>query len=345
VGCGDDLATCGTGKRALDGIETVRFIVANYGTRHAGMLLAHLHSVQRAQADAAISVYWQDMPAEILAALERVAPRAEFIRTEYDFDRDPLQRISSKVVCWARAAEENMTESRLVFCDSDTLARRSLDSFFETLDWDVVLTSKPERVPLNSGVVLARGGERSGAFFRRWRDETLEILQTPELFAQANDPAEPYGGTDQMSLYRMLPYRDAVDGYTVDCDGQTARVRMEQCARLNEINSGPLQEQTHVVHYKGGWQRILLDGRPFSRFRPRAKSWEMLEFFLETFSDALAVVNANAARRYTAEDFGIKWPWYYDRGEFNRPAYAAWRVKEAAKRAWLLATGRLKTGM
>jgi hypothetical protein len=39
---------------------------------------------------------------------------------------------------------------------------------------------------------------------------------------------------------------------------------VEQCARLNEINSGPLREQTHVVHYKGGWQRILLDGRPFS---------------------------------------------------------------------------------
>jgi hypothetical protein len=31
------------------------------------------------------------------------------------------------------------------------------------------------------------------------------------------------------------------------------------------------------------------------RFRPRAKSWEMLEFFLETFREALAVVNANAA--------------------------------------------------
>ena len=148
-----------------------------------------------------------------------------------------------------------------------------------------------------------------------------------------------------MALYRMLPYRDAADAYAVTCDGQMVRVRVEQCARLNEINSGPLQEDTHIVHYKGGWQRILLDGRPFSRFRPRVKSWEMFEFFLETFRDALAVVNANAARRYTAEDFGIQWPWYYDRGEFNRPAYAAWRVKEAAKRMWLLASGRLKPGM
>jgi hypothetical protein len=309
------------------------------------MLLAHLHSIGRIHPDAAISVYWQDMPEEILTALELVAPRAEFIRTRYDFDRDPLQRISSKVLCWARAAEEHGREPRLAFCDADTLVRRSLDSFFAMADWDVVITAKPERVPLNSGVVLARGSEATSAFFRRWRDETLHILRSPELFAEANDAAQPYGGTDQMSLYRMLPFRDGVSDYTVACGERTARIRLENCAALNETNSRPLQDGTHVVHYKGGWQRILLDGRPFSRFRPRAESWEMMRFFLETFAEALAVVNASGARRFTPEEFGIRWPWYYDRGRFNRPAYAAWRIKEAAKRVWLLATGRLKAGM
>jgi hypothetical protein len=76
-------------------------------------------------------VYWQDIPRRFVAALERVAPSGRVYSAQIiDFDRDPLQRISSKVVCWARAAEENITESRLVFCDSDTLARRNLHSFF-----------------------------------------------------------------------------------------------------------------------------------------------------------------------------------------------------------------------
>src|SRR5688500_1388320 len=100
LGGGDDLATCRPCRGPLGGVEALRFIVANYGARHAGMLLAHLHSIRKAHPEAAISVYWQDLPEEICAALKRVAPRAEFVRTDYDFDRDPLQRISSKVLCW-----------------------------------------------------------------------------------------------------------------------------------------------------------------------------------------------------------------------------------------------------
>lgn len=323
----------------------MRFIVANYGTRHAGMLLAHLHSITRSNPFAAISVYWQDIPEDIVAAMRVVAPQAEFVRTDFDFARDPLQRISSKVLCWGRAAEDHANESQLVFCDSDTLVRRDLAPFFEDLNADVVLTSKPERVPLNSGVILARGGAATAAFFRAWREETLSILRSPELFAQANDQTQPYGGTDQMSLYRMLPYREEALEYSVPCGTQTARIRLEACARLNETNSRRLTDEIHVIHYKAGWQRILLDGRPFSRFRPREASWEMLDYFLRTFTEALGRVNSVAKHRWTAADFGICWPWYYYRGAFNRPAYAVWRLKEAGKRAWLMATGRLKSGM
>ncbi len=323
----------------------MRFVVANYGSRHAGLLLAHLHSVTRSHPDATISVYWQDIPAELRDGLQRVAPRATYVQTAYDFDADPLQRISSKVLCWARAAEEHSNEPRLVFCDSDTLVRRNLAGFFADDDWDVTITAKSERVPLNSGVVLARGGQTATAFFRAWRKETVHILQTPELFAQANDQTQPYGGTDQMSLYRMLPFREGASRYEVAGPVGSARIRVVPCATLNETNSRPLTPETRIVHYKAGWQRILLDGRPFSRFRPRAESWEMFGFFLETFSEALAIVNAGSGRRFTAADFGIAWPWYYQRGEFSAPAYAAWRLKEAARRAWLLATGRLEAGM
>ena len=323
----------------------MRFIVANYGTRHAGMLLAHLHSVTLSNPGVAITVYWQDIPEEICAALRIVAPQADFVRTHFDFASDPLQRISSKVLCWSRAAEEHASEPRLVFCDSDTLVRRDLAPFFEHGDSDVILTSKPERVPLNSGVILARGGAATTAFFHAWRHETLAILSAPELFAQANDQTQPYGGTDQMSLYRMLPFREGVTQYLVSRQGQHTRVHLEPCAKLNETNSRPLEDSIHVVHYKAGWQRILLDGRPFSRFRPREASWDMLGYFLQTFTDALARVNAASSRRWNAADFGICWPWYYDRGAFNPSAYGLWRLKEAAKRAWLMATGRLKPGM
>lgn len=309
------------------------------------MLLTHLHSITRTHPEAAIAVYWQDIPERTLEALRVVAPKADFIPTAFDFAQDPLQRISSKVLCWARAAEEFSRERELVFCDSDTLVRRPLAGFFSAQDADIVVTEKPERVPLNSGVILARGGEAATAFFHTWREETLQILRTPELFAQANDQTQPYGGTDQMSLYRMLSYRAGTTRYSVRCGTQDVAVAMEACARLNETNSRPLADDIHVIHYKAGWQRILLDGRPFSRFRPRRESWEMLGLFLETFREALIAVNRQIGRTDRPADYGIRWPWYYRDGRWNAPAYAAWRAREAAKRAWLMITGQLKPGM
>ena len=318
----------------------MRFIVANYGSRHAGMLLAHLESIARSHPGAGVSVYWQDMPGRLIGGIRAAFPGVEFVETKFDFAGDPIQRISSKVLCWARAAEEHRGD--LVFADGDTLVRRDVSSFFKD-DADVVFTTKPENVPLNTGVILTRGD--AGPFMRAWRDATTRILQMPELFAQANDQSLPYGGTDQMSLYQMLGYERERGLYEIDCEGRPVRLRAEPCARLNETNSRPLSDEICVVHYKAGWQQILLNGRPFSKWRPREASWEMLTFFLETFVAGLNRVNAATDDGLTAHDFGIAWPWYWQQGKFSASLYAAWRVKAALERGWLLLRGKLKPGM
>lgn len=322
----------------------MRFIVANYGPRHVGMLLAHLQSVAQTHPQAAVSVYWQDLPAAVIDALRAAFSQVDFIETALRFDRDQLQRISSKVRCWTRAIEEHSGE--LVFADSDTLVRGDLSGYLAKREVDLVFTTKTEeRVPLNTGVMLTTANAASRTFFRRWSEETEHILKTPELFAQANDRSLPYGGTDQMSFQRIVGYERTRESYTVPIEDQCVRLHAEPCAVLNETNSRPLSTPEgrliRVVHYKGGWQRILLDGRPFSPARPRQSSWEMLAFFFETFASALARVNAAAQRNFTARDFGIVWPWYLRDGRLSWPGYAAWRVKEAAKRAWLASTGQL----
>ncbi len=326
----------------MENDKALRFIVANYGSRHSGMLLAHLESVALSHPAARVAVYWQDMPARLIGAIRTAFPSVDFVETTFDFAGDPLQRISSKVLCWARAAEDFSKERDLVFADGDTLIRRDLAVFFDDAA-DVVFSTKPENVPLNSGVVLTRG-HGAASFMRAWREATMHILRTPDLFAQANDQSQPYGGTDQMSLHQLLGYERGRDRYTVTCEGREIRLRAEPCARLNETNSRPLTDEIHVVHYKAGWQQILLNGRPFSKWRPRVESWDMLTLFLETFAAALQRTNTVCGENFTAHDFGIRWPWYWHEGKFSAPAYAVWRVKAAAERAWLFLTGQLKHG-
>lgn len=356
AGTSDETIVCWEGSvPAMPAQRPMRFIVANYGTRHLGMLLAHLDSVARSHPWARQTVYWQDIPAPAVAALKATFPKVDWVQTAYNFAGDPLQRISSKVLCWARAAEEHAAETALVFCDSDTLVRRDLSNFFTTDDADVIFTTKPENVPLNSGVLLARAGPAATAFFRAWRDATTAILKDPAQFAEANDQSKPYGGTDQMSLFQLLGYTRERDAYTIHCPAAEpggsveVRLRAEPCARLNETNSRPFRgsvagRDIHIIHYKAGWQRILLDGRPFSRFRPRKESWDMFTYFMDTLRGALVRLNTAAGTKFTAQELGVQEPWYYRRGRFSWPGYVAWRVKEALKRLRLLLTGKLGRG-
>jgi hypothetical protein len=137
---------------------------------------------------------------------------------------------------------------------------------------------------------------------------------------------------------QLVGFQPEKTDYVYSDAGMETRLRAAPCRLLNETNSRPITDDTHLVHYKGGWQHILLLGRPFSRFRPRKASWEMFSRYLATFAEALRLLNQRAGTNYTAADLGIVVPFYYrgTSGGFNPLLYGLWRVKEAAKRAMLI---------
>lgn len=300
------------------------------------MLLTHLDSIARSHPAAHVAVYWQDIPAAILEALRATFPRYDFICTDFDFSLDPVLRISSKVLAWCRAVEEHASDPHLCLADVDTLVLRDVTPFFERDSADVIFTDKPERTALNTGVLLAHGRPAATAFFREWRDRTLEICRTPELYAQANDFSLGYGAADQMALWKMLGYQRGRADYEIVCGGKQVKLRAEPCAVLNETNSVPVTDDQHILHYKAGWQVILLQGRPFTRNRPREASWPMFTLYLTRFRKALEGLNSAAGTHFTARDFGIVIPFYFEpaTGGFDAPRYAVWRAREAGRSAF-----------
>lgn len=313
------------------------------------MLVNLLYSLDETHSEASVTVYWQDIPGAFRDALPRAWPQVCFRDTAFDFMADPIKRISSKVVAWTHALEEHPDTPEICLLDADTLVLRPLDRFFaERPGADVIVSHNPDRenrdrAQINSGVLLLRGGPAAVAFMQAWRGETLRIIADPADFRQANDHSLPYAAADQMALHRLLGYRLQQAGYALVLGGEPVRVETAPSRELNETNSRPLDDRTCVVHYKGGWQQLLLAGRPFSRFRPRLASWEMFALFLDRFGSALNHMNKEAGASFTASDLGVIVPWYFRApAHFSMPWYAAWRVREAAKRVWLLATGSLK---
>lgn len=313
----------------------MRFVVASYGAKHVGMLLTHLHSIVRSHPAAAAAIYWQDIPAPLVDALRVTFPRFDFQQTDFDFSNDFLLRISSKVHSWCRAAEEHAGERDLCFADVDTMILRDITPFFDNDEADVIFTDKPDRTALNTGVILAHGRPVTTAFFRTWRDRTLAIIADPELYRQANDYSLGYGAADQMALWQMLGYERGRVAYEIDAGGEKVRLRAKPCAVLNETNSLPVTDEKHILHFKSGWQPILLQGRPFTRNRPRLASWPMFTLYLRRFCEALAGLNAAAGTRFTAGDFGIVIPSYVEveTGGFDSTRYAVWSAREAGKSA------------
>lgn len=288
------------------------FLVATYGAKHVGMLLAHLHSIRQTHPSATIEVYHQDLPAAQFADLRRAYPDVIWLETAFDLSTDKIQRISSKTLAWEMAALRQPDGADVCLLDVDTLVRRDLSPFFQSADFDIIYTYREGGFALNTGVMLMRASEASRAFFRRWRQATDKILRDPDLFRQANDPKLPYGGGDQMALYQILGYERGRNSYTSQIDAHAVRFRGEPAAVLNETRSRPIEESTHVIHYKGGWQPILLDGRRFSKHRSRRDCWEMYLYYLDTFRAALAAVNTASGASWQPRDFGIVIPRYVD---------------------------------
>jgi hypothetical protein len=299
------------------------------------MLLTHLHSIARSHPGANAAIYWQDIPAPLIEALRAAFPRYDFHQTAFDFSNDFLLRISSKVHSWCRAVEEHAGEPDLCLADVDTLVLRDIAPFLAKNDADVIFTHKPDRTALNTGVILAHGNPATAAFFRTWRDRTLGIIRDPELYRQANDYSLGYGAADQMALWQLLDYQRGRDEYAITAEGRAVRLRAEPCSILNETNSLPVTDDKHILHYKSGWQPILLQGRPFTRNRPREDSWPMFTLYLRRFREALAELNSAAGTRFTARDFGIVIPSYLqlETGGFDSARYTVWRAREAAKSA------------
>jgi hypothetical protein len=143
--------------------QALRFIVATYGTKHLGMLLAHLYSVSQSHPEAKTTVYWQEIPEREIAALRAAFPTCNFRRTDFDFTGHWIRRIAAKMLSWHQAVSEHEADDHLILADADTLVLRDLTSFLPR-DHDVTFTWKPEQILVNTGVMLLKCGPQQRRF-------------------------------------------------------------------------------------------------------------------------------------------------------------------------------------
>ncbi len=290
----------------------LRFVTSVYGKKYGGMLLTLLYSIHRSNPDATVTIFWQDVSPAV-RSLERVFPRYTFIDTDYVVKGDIVKRISHKMLLWFEAVSRYPNE-HLVFLDVDMLVRKNIGFVFDG-SFDIAFTHKVGEVyPLNTGAFFAVASPATEAFFKRWYERTETIVNDPVLKRISSMREHHYGGPDQMALCELIKYVTGVESYRFAINDHELRAIALPCARFNETNSCPLRDETHIIHYKGGWHSILLDGTDFTSRRPKIASWELFIFYLSTYKEAVAFVVATLGTKASEDTLGIRIPFYLDAG-------------------------------
>ncbi len=254
------------------------------------------------------SVFWQEIDEDKKADFKRAFPGVDFYDTQFDISSTKIKRISSKTLLWSYAATV-LEDENICFLDVDMLVLQDIGGFFDQ-DFDILFTDKKDEFfPLNTGVMLTRGDARK-VFFKQWLEKTIEILENKKLLQKATSLEYPFGGADQMAFYNLISYEKTKAHFETVLDGRTVRVKAVACSVLNETRSTMITNDTHIVHYKGGWQMILLEGKGFTKHRTKKNSWQMYMLYLKLYLEALSFLNEKTGKGYVPRSLGIRIPFY-----------------------------------
>jgi hypothetical protein len=271
------------------------FATTIYGRRHLRFLAPHVYSVARAHPEAAILVLGQGLPDIERLLLTQAFGQLEFRPVEAPIGGTADQRISRKMRLW-KAIAESQPGKTICFLDCDTLVVRPIRRFLDE-PYDVAFTWKDEVFPLNTGVLVARTNPRTERFFEEWAARTERIVSNREQLALA---LQRSGGGDQQAFREIVGFLNYDGTRTCRVAGQDLTVRGFPCEMLNETRSVPITEKTHIIHYKGGWHPVLLEGEPFTAQRSEGDSAEMYRFWLSTEREASAFIARQVVGRACA---------------------------------------------
>lgn len=264
------------------------FVTSIYGSQYVTFLLAHLYSVLKNHPQDNIIVMWSDLSKKDINFLKAAFPMVDFLETSIAIEGDVMQMIPRKLHLWNHACKLYPNDN-ICFIDCDAILVQPISQFFED-EFDILFTWKDEKFPLNTGVLLIKNSIGVQKFMDEWVKRVEDTLNN----VRALDEANKLSGAADQHVLRLILDTENYDGFIErDICGNTLLFKGVSCKILNETNSVPITNETHIIHYKAGWHPIVLDGKPFSRNRPEKTSREMYDYFNQTL---------NKARQYASEN-------------------------------------------
>jgi hypothetical protein len=196
-----------------------------------------------------------------------------------------------KTASWIKMLKQIPEGDTIVFLDCDMLVLRDIPSQLDP-DADIHFTWKTERPPLNTGFLVVRRSDKTIRFLEEWQANIMRVCSNETLHAMA---AKMHGSADQYALWEMLggdSWPSFSESRTICYPYGKILFNPLPCEVFNQTESVPIAEHVRVLHYKGGWHKILLDEGPFTDKRP----WDTSREMWQLWSERRRALDAEAAK-------------------------------------------------
>lgn len=264
-----------------------RLFVAAYGVRYEAFLATCLESVCASVQSVHVEAWIGNMDAHSASLFQSAFPDVTFLVSgPIDETVGYTALVSGKWEQWSAWFQGTEDGDRCFLIDADTLVRADIFEHFPE-GCDVLYTYKPERWPLNLGVVGAVSSEESRNFFLRLLLSSREILNDSTLTAEAVQTA---GAVDQFAFLNLLGVIENTDAltlgpgpYRVEIEGHTVVLQGIECRILNQTNSVPYNNSAVTLHYKANMRDVIEHDGRFNMARPAETSRDMVGVWESTY--------------------------------------------------------------
>lgn len=335
----------------------ISFLTTVTHNRYLYFLIPCLKSILSTHPTASITVYYSKISVDRLATLRLSFPQVTYKPHDVENGSNLFVTISSKMRCFLKEAALLPEGHRLVFLDCDTLVIKPLLPFFQE-DFTCAYTWKEDSYPLNTGVILSVVGRDLVDLLEMWCLYTEETFKSEKSQRVATKIG---GGGDQYALLRILlgdndlNNTPAIDKtvrerlfnghHQVSINGRQIQLYGFRCEDLNETHCGAITERTHVIHYKAGWHKILLDGAQFHPNRPEKLCREMYQYWRTEASSAyrqvaesvLMSIKVEQKQKFSFTSKAMDW---VERGILNSEMLAVSAIAENLGVSRIIESGR-----
>lgn len=189
----------------------------------------------------------------------KAALRSKYVRQGLFSDN------AHKSLHWSRIVNESEDGDCLLLIDVDTYIRDSLDEIW-SYDFDVALTTRDYKWPINSGVVFVRVNSRSKLFFKFVAQETIKMLGDANYHLPYE---EKYGGIHQAAIGYVLDNKlvNDLNVLEIPCSvwnsEHTSRVKdnLDEAKIIHFLPSGRRKLKTKRPEPNIEWSRIINEWR------------------------------------------------------------------------------------